>query len=74
MSILENLKEVLPSWAEVKEKELPYKMEYEIKIQPTLDEDEHFALTSELKKACQGKYIERYTKDIGEHFFIYTKK
>jgi hypothetical protein len=49
-------------------------MEYEIKIQPTLDEDEHFALTNDLKKACQGKYIERYTKDIGEHFFIYTKK
>ena len=74
MSILENLKEVLPSWSEVKERELPYKMEYEIKIQPTLDEDEHFALTDDLKKACQGKYIERYTKDIGEHFFIYTKK
>jgi hypothetical protein len=49
-------------------------MEYEIKIQPTLDEDEHFALTNDLKKACQGKYIERYTKEIGEHFFIYTKK
>ena len=74
MSILENLKEVLPSWAEVKEKELPYKMEYEIKIQPTLDEDEHFALTEPIKKACNGKYMERYTKEIGEHFYIYTKK
>jgi len=74
MSILENLKEVLPSWAEVKEKELPYKMEYEIKIQPTLDENEHFALTEPLKKACNGKYMERYTKEIGEHFFNYTKK
>jgi len=74
MSILENLKEVLPSWAEVKEKELPYKMEYEIQIQPTLTEDEHFALTKDIKKACQGKFMERYTKEIGEHFFIYTKK
>ena len=74
MSILENLKEVLPSWAEVKEKELPYKMEYEIKIQPNLDENEHFALTEPLRKACNGKYMERYTKEIGEHFFIYTKK
>jgi hypothetical protein len=74
MSILENIKEVLPPWAEVKEKELPYKMEYEIKIHPILDEDEHFALTNDLKKACNGKYIERYTQEIGEHFFIYTKK
>jgi hypothetical protein len=49
-------------------------MEYEIKIQPTLDENEHFALTEPLKKACNGKYMERYTKEIGEHFFIYTKK
>ena len=37
-------------------------------------EQSDFALTNDLKKACQGKYIERYTKDIGEHFFIYTKK
>ena len=74
MSILENLKKVLPSWAEVKEKELPHKMEYEIKIQPTLDEEEHFALTNDLKNACDGKYMERYTQEIGEHFFIYTKK
>ena len=74
MSILKNIKEVLPSWAEVKEKELPYKMEYEIKIQPNLDENEHFALTEPLRKACNGKYMERYTKEIGEHFFIYTKK
>ena len=32
MSILENLKKVLPSWAEVKERELPHKMEYEINL------------------------------------------
>ena len=74
MSILQNLKEVLPSWAEVKEKELPNKMEYEIIIQPTITDDEHFALNVTMKKACQGKFIERYTKEIGEHFFIYTKK
>jgi hypothetical protein len=74
MSILQNLKEVLPSWAEVKEKELPNKMEYEIFIQPTITEDEHFALSNTMKKACEGKFIERYTKEIGEHFFIYTKK
>jgi hypothetical protein len=74
MSILENLKEVLPSWAEVREKELPNKMEYEIFIQPTITEDEHFALSNTMKKACKGKFIERYTKEIGEHFFIYTKK
>jgi hypothetical protein len=74
MTILENLKEVLPSWAVVTQKELPYKMEYEIKLQPTLDEDEHFALTPKLKEACQGKFMERYTVDIGEHFYIYTKK
>jgi hypothetical protein len=74
MSILQNLKEVLPSWAEVKEKELPNKMEYEIFIQPTITEDEHFALSNTMKKACGGKFIERYTKEIGEHFFIYTKK
>jgi hypothetical protein len=74
MSILSNLKEVLPTWAVVTEKELPYKMEYEIQIQPTLTEDEHFELTPHLKKACQGKYMERYTKEIGEHFYIYTKK
>jgi hypothetical protein len=74
MSILQNLKEVLPSWAEVKEKELPNKMEYEIIIQPTITDDEHFALSNPMKKACEGKFIERYTKEIGEHFFIYTKK
>jgi hypothetical protein len=74
MSILQNLKEVLPSWAEVKEKELPNKMEYEIIIQPTITDDEHFALSNAMKKACEGKFIERYTKEIGEHFFIYTKK
>ena len=51
MTILENLKEVLPSWAVVTQKELPYKMEYEIRLQPTLDEDEHFALTPKLKEA-----------------------
>jgi hypothetical protein len=71
---LNNLKEVLPTWAVVTEKELPYKMEYEIQIQPTLTDDEHFELTALLRKACQGKYLERYTKDIGEHFYIYTKK
>jgi hypothetical protein len=74
MSILQNLKEVLPSWAEVKEKELPNKMEYEIIIQPTITDDEHFDLSNAMKKACEGKFIERYTKEIGEHFFIYTKK
>jgi hypothetical protein len=74
MSILNNLKEVLPAWAVVTEKELPYKMEYEIQIQPTLTDDEHFELTPLLRKACQGKYLERYTKEIGEHFYIYTKK
>ena len=66
MSILENLKEVLPSWAEVKEREVPHKMEYEIKIQPTLDEDEHFALTNDIKKACQGKYIDDWLESLKE--------
>ena len=74
MSIIENLKEVLPEWSKTTVKELPNKIEYEIQIQPTLTEDEHFDLTPHLKKACQGKYMERYTKEIGEHFYIYTKK
>ena len=74
MTILENLKEVLPSWTKINVKEFPYKIEYEIIIQPTLDEEEHFNLTPKLREACQGKYLERYTKEIGEHFFIYTKK
>lgn len=74
MSILENLKEVLPEWTKINVRELPYKIEYEIHIQPTITEDEHFELTPKLKDACQGKFLERYTKEIGEHFYIYTKK
>jgi hypothetical protein len=74
MSILENLKEVLPEWTKINVRELPYKIEYEIHIQPTITEDEHFELTPKLKEACQGKFLERYTKEIGEHFYIYTKK
>jgi hypothetical protein len=74
MSILENLKEVLPEWSKITVKELPYKIEYEIYIQPTITDEEHYELTPRLKKACEGKYMERYTKEIGEHFYIYTKK
>ena len=52
----------------------PGKMEYEIIIQPTITDDEHYALTEDIKKACDGKFTGRHTKEIGEHFFIYTKK
>jgi hypothetical protein len=74
MSILENLKEVLPEWSKISVRELPNKIEYEIHIQPTITDDEHFKLMVNIKQACQGKFLERYTKEIGEHFYIYTKK
>ena len=74
MSILENLKEVLPEWTKIQVRELPNKVEYEIHIQPTITDEEHYELTPRLKQACEGKYMERYTKEIGEHFYIYTKK
>jgi hypothetical protein len=74
MSILENLKGALPEWSKISVRELPNKIEYEIHIQPTITDDEHFELMVEIKKACDGKFLERYTKEIGEHFYIYTKK
>ena len=74
MSVLDNLKQVLPEWTKITVTELPYKIKYEIHIQPTITDDEHYGLTPKLKEACEGKYLERYTEEIGELFYIYTKK
>ena len=71
MSILENLKEVLPEWTKISVRELPYKIEYEIHIQPTITEDEHFELTPKLKELDTVQAFE--SDDEVGHFFVNLK-